>query len=287
MAVVMYFAPAVLLADATAHAAPIVDPRVPIPFQPTLTQTSTGIPAVNITAPNSNGLSLNSYQSFNIDSQGLVLNNSLTGGTPLQGGTLGANPNLAGRTATTIINEVTSTGPASSLLGPLEVFGNSATVIISNPNGISVNGMALTNMPGLVLTTGSVQFLTGVGGTSTNFANAGALAYSVNSGNISINGPPGVNGPRAGIAGTVGNIDIIGQTLNVNAPLQADSRVNLVAGSQLVMPTASDSTGTTYGTTSNGAVNTATAIGNGGVAIDADQFGSVTRLPRPASRSSR
>ncbi|WP_230412883.1 beta strand repeat-containing protein [Paraburkholderia antibiotica] len=276
MAVVMYFAPAVLLADATAHAAPIVDPRAPIPFQPTITQTSTGIPTVNITAPNSNGLSLNSYQSFNIDSRGLVLNNSLTGGTPLLGGTLGANPNLAGRTATTIINQVTSTGPASSLLGPLEVFGNPATVIISNPNGISVNGMALTNMPGLVLTTGTVQFLTGIGGTSTGFTNAGALAYSVNSGNISINGPPGENGPGAGIAGTVGNIDIIGQTINVNAPLQADSRVNLIAGNQLATPTASDSTGTTYGTTSNGTINTAAAIGNGGLAIDANQFGSVT-----------
>ncbi|WP_231337633.1 two-partner secretion domain-containing protein [Paraburkholderia sprentiae] len=276
MAFVMYFAPALLLAEATAQAAPIVDPRAPLPFQPTITQTSTGVPVVNITAPNSNGLSLNSYQSFNIDSQGLVLNNSLIGGTPLLGGTLGANPNLAGRTATTIINQVTSTGPASSLLGPLEVFGNPATVIISNPNGISVNGMALTNMPGLVLATGTVQFLTGVGGTSTDFANAGALAYSVNSGNISINGPPGVNGPGAGIAGTVGNIDLIGQTVSVNAPLQADRRVNLIAGNQLVTPTATDSNGTSYGTASNGSVNTAAAIGNGGVAIDANQFGSVT-----------
>ncbi|WP_230413073.1 beta strand repeat-containing protein [Paraburkholderia antibiotica] len=276
MVVVMYFAPALLLAEATAQAAPIVDPRAPLPFQPTITQTSTGIPAVNITAPNSNGLSLNRYQSFNVDSQGLVLNNSLTGGKPLLGGALGANPNLAGRTATTIINQVTSTGPASSLLGPLEVFGNPATVIISNPNGISVNGMALTNMPGLVLTTGAVQFLTGVGGTSADFANAGALAYSVNSGNISIDGPPGVNGPGAGIAGTVGNIDLIGQTLSINAPLQADERVNLIAGNQLVTPTAMDATGTRYGTASNGSVNTAAAIGNGGVAIDANQFGSVT-----------
>jgi filamentous hemagglutinin len=276
MAVVMYFAPAVLLADATAHAAPIVDPRAPIPFQPTITQTSTGVPTVNITAPNANGISLNSYQSFNVDSQGLVLNNSVTGGTPLLGGTLGANPNLAGRTATTIINQVTSTGPASSLLGPLEVFGNPATVVISNPNGIVVNGMGLTNMPGLVLTTGAVQFLGGVGGTSTDFAHAGALAYSVNSGNISINGPAGVNGPGAGIAGTVGNIDLIGQTLSVNAPLQADQRVNLIAGNQLVTPATAGSTGTSYGTAANGAVNTAAAIGNGGIAIDASQFGSVT-----------
>lgn len=152
------------------------------------------------------------------------------------------------------------------------MFGNQATVIISNPNGISVNGMALTNMPGLALITGSVQFLTGVGGTSTNGANAGALAYRVSSGNLSINGPPGVNGPGAGIAGTVGNIDIIGQTLNVNAPPQADSLVNLIAGNQIVSPTATDFTGMA----TNGSVNTAAVIGNGGVATDVNQFGSVT-----------
>jgi filamentous hemagglutinin len=195
MTVVMYFAPAVLLADQTAHAAPIVDPRAPVQFRPTITQTSTGVAAVNIASPNANGISLNQYQSFSVDSSGLVLNNSLVSGTPRLGGTLPANPNLAGRTATTIVNQVSSTGPASALMGPLEVFGNPATVIISNPNGISVNGLSLTNAPGLVLTTGTPQFLTGVGGTSASFANAGALAYSVSSGNVTIDGPAGVNGP--------------------------------------------------------------------------------------------
>jgi filamentous hemagglutinin len=69
MTVVMYFGPAVLLMDQTAHAAPIVDPRAPIPFQPSVTQTSSGIPAVNIATPNANGMSLNQYQSFGIDSK--------------------------------------------------------------------------------------------------------------------------------------------------------------------------------------------------------------------------
>lgn len=276
MAVVTYLLPGVLTLDEVAHAAPIVDPRAPIPFQPTITQTSTGVPAVNIAAPNANGISVNSYQSFNIDSTGLVLNNSLTSGTPLLGGTLGANPNLAGRAASVIVNQVTTTGPASTLVGPLEVFGSPASIIISNPNGVSVNGLSLTNATGLVLTTGTPQFLTGVGGTSTDFAHAGSLAYNVTSGNVSISGPAGVNGPGAGIEGTVGNIDVIAQTISLNAPLRADQRINLVAGNQLVSPTTSDASGTNYGTASNGTANTAAAIGNNAVAIDANQYGSVT-----------
>ncbi|HZZ05726.1 filamentous hemagglutinin N-terminal domain-containing protein, partial [Paraburkholderia sp.] len=276
MAVVTYLLPGVLTLDEVAHAAPIVDPRAPIPFQPTITQTSTGVPAVNIAAPNANGISVNSYQSFNIDSNGLVLNNSLTSGTPLLGGTLGANPNLAGRAASVIVNQVTTTGPASTLIGPLEVFGSPASIIISNPNGVSVNGLSLTNATGLVLTTGTPQFLTGVGGASTDFAHAGSLAYNVTSGNVSISGPAGVNGPGAGIEGTVGNIDVIAQTISLNAPLRADQRINLVTGNQLVSPTTSDASGTNYGTASNGTANRAAAIGNNVVAIDANQYGSVT-----------
>lgn len=273
MTVVMYFSPAVLLMDQTAHAAPIVDPRAPIPFQPSVTQTTTGVPAINIPGANANGISVGQYQSFDIDSRGLVLNNSTVAGTPLLGGTLGANPNLNGRPATTIINQVTSNNIAT-LNGPLEVFGSPAAVIVAAPGGISVNGMALTNVPGLTLTTGTPQFLTGIGGTATDFAHAGAVAFDVRSGNISIDGPAGVNGPGAGIEGTVGNIDLIGQSVNINAPLRADQRVNVVTGNQLVTPTAGAS-GVAYGTTANGAVNTAAAIGKA-VAVDANQYGSVT-----------
>ncbi|KIP17142.1 hypothetical protein KY49_6859 [Burkholderia sp. MSHR3999] len=276
MVAVTYFAPAVFLADEVARAAPIVDPRAPIPFQPTITQTSAGVPAVNIATPNANGVSLNQYQSFGIDSKGLVLNNSTVAGTPLLGGTLGANPNLSGRSASLIINQVTATGPAVSLYGPLEVFGAPASVVIASPNGVSVSGLSVTNVTNLTLTTGSPQFLTGVGGTATDFTHAGAVAYDVRSGNISINGPAGNDGtPGAGIEGTVGNIDLIGQSVTVNAPLRADQRINVVTGNQLVTPTSSNTIGITYGTSANGATNTAAAIGKS-VAVDASQYGSVT-----------
>ncbi|WP_080430314.1 filamentous hemagglutinin N-terminal domain-containing protein [Burkholderia ubonensis] len=274
MIAVTYFAPAVFLADEVAHAAPIVDPRAPIAFQPSVTQTSTGVPAINIPAANGNGISVGQYQSFDVDSRGLVLNNSTVAGTPLLGGTLGANPNLNGRPASTIINQVTSNAIAT-LNGPLEVFGAPATVIVAAPGGVSVNGMSLTNAPGVTLTTGTPQFLTGVGGTATDFAHAGAVAYDVRSGAITISGPAGVNGPGAGIEGTVGNIDLLGQSVTINAPLRADQRVNVLTGNQIVTPMATDATGTTYGMSSNGTTNTAAAIGRT-VAVDANQFGSVT-----------
>ncbi|KVU02829.1 hypothetical protein WK62_17495 [Burkholderia ubonensis] len=274
MAAVMYLSPALFLADEVAHAAPIVDPRAPITFQPSVTQTSTGVPAINIPSANSNGISVGQYQSFEVTGAGLVLNNSTVAGTPLLGGTLGANPNLNGHPATTIINQVTSNNIAV-LNGPLEVFGSPALVVIAAPGGVSVNGMSLTNVPGLTLTTGTPQFLTGVGGTATDFAHAGAVAYDVRSRAITIDGPAGVNGPGAGIEGTVGNIDLIGQSVGINAPLRADQRVNVITGSQIVTPTSAGTNGTTYGTVANGTTNTAAAIGKT-VAVDANQYGSVT-----------
>ena len=270
-----------------AEATPIVDPTAPITFQPKITQSTGsggGVPVVNITAPNAAGISLNQYQSFNIDPVGLILNNSLMAGTTLTGGNVSANPNFGGRTASVIVNQVTSTGAAyaSLLNGPLEVFGAPAVVVIANPNGIATQGTGFTNTIGVTLTTGMPQFLTAVGGSTTDFAHAGALGYSVSGGHIQIEGNPGVNGPGAGIEGTVGTIDLIGETIGVNAPLYAGNQINAIAGRQFVLPTSTDTIGTTYATSANGATNTAAAINaangnaNQGYAIDATAYGAVT-----------
>ncbi|WP_080425144.1 filamentous hemagglutinin N-terminal domain-containing protein [Burkholderia ubonensis] len=270
-----------------AAAAPITDPTAPITFQPAITQSTGaggGVPVVNITAPNAAGISLNQYQRFNIDPVGLILNNSLMSGTSLTGGDVQANPNLNGRAASVIVNQVTSTGSgyASLLNGPLEVFGAPATVIIANPNGIMTRGTGFTNTIGVTLSTGAPQFLNGVGGAPTDYANAKAIGYNVTGGHLQIEGNAGVNGPGAGIEGTVGTIDLIGETIGINAPLYAGMRINAIAGRQFVTPSTADATGTTYGTTSNGANNSAAAINaaNGGanrsLAIDATAFGAMT-----------
>jgi filamentous hemagglutinin len=271
-----------------AQAATIADPTAPILFQPKVTQSTGsngGVPVVNITAPNSAGISLNQYQSFNVDPVGLILNNSLMSGTSLTGGNVAANPNLNGRTASVIVNQVTSTGTAfaSLLNGPLEVFGAPATVIVANPNGITTQGAGFTNTIGVTLTTGVPQFMTGVGGTATSFQNAQAVGYNVTGGHIQIEGNAGANGPGSGIEGTVGTIDLIGETIGINAPLYAGNRINVIAGQQFVSPQAVDGAGTTtYTTSTNGATNTAAAINaangsaNNGYAIDATAYGAMT-----------
>ncbi|WP_449412391.1 two-partner secretion domain-containing protein [Pandoraea soli] len=267
----------------TASAVPITDPTAPVVFAPKIVTSGAGVPVVNITAPNAAGISLNQYQSFNVDAAGLILNNSLINGTSLNGGAIAANPNLSGRTASTIVNQVTSSGSAyaTALNGPLEVFGAPATVVIANPNGISVRGAGFTNTIGVTLTTGTPQFLTAPGGTPTDFANGTALGYNITGGHIQLEGNAGVNGPGSGIEGTVGSIDLIGQTIGVNAPLYAGTRINVITGNQQVMTGAVDGTGTRYITSANGVANTAQAVQNAAgnpqvLAIDATRFGAMT-----------
>lgn len=270
-----------------AMAAPIADPNAPIEFQPKIwqsTDTRGAVPVVNITAPNGAGISLNKSRSFNVDAVGLILNNSLITGTALTGGTIQANGNLNGRTASIILNEVTSLGAGfeSVLNGPLEVFGAPATVIIANPNGIAVRGASFTNTIGVTLSTGVPSFIFGPLGAATTFDNGAAIRYDVTGGHIQIDGNPTSSGPATGIEGTVGNIDLIGETIGIHAPLYVGNTINLVAGRQVATPSVITATGNAYATSANGSTNTAAAIDavNGpidkGYAIDASAFGTVT-----------
>ncbi|MGH8599479.1 MAG: filamentous hemagglutinin N-terminal domain-containing protein, partial [Burkholderiales bacterium] len=260
----------------TSLAAPIVDPAAPIRFRPTITHTTgtaNPVPVVNITAPNAAGASLNRYHRFDVDAAGLILNNSRVGGGSLIGGNVAANPNLNGHSANLIINEVTATGGAftSHLDGSLEVFGDPAAVVIANPNGISCTGCSFINAPGVTLTTGMPQFLNMPRGVATSFDNATALAFDVQSGHVQIgDGSPGA----VGIDGTVGRINVIAQTIGVDAPVYAGDQANLIAGRQRVLQTNS-------GTGAHGSnylliPDTASGAAQHGVAIDATAFGAIT-----------
>lgn len=111
---------------------------------------------LNIQAPDARGISHNRHDSFDIRQPGMVLNNSTQAGQSQLAGQLAANPHLqGGRSATTIINEVTGL-QRSSLQGALEVFGQRASVIIANPNGITADGLRTINVHDLTLTTGAV-----------------------------------------------------------------------------------------------------------------------------------
>ncbi|MFJ2986222.1 beta strand repeat-containing protein [Collimonas sp. NPDC087041] len=275
--------PSVQLGLRSAVAGPITDPNAPIRFQPQITSTTGpngAVPVVNITQPNGAGQSLNQYSSFNVDAVGLILNNSLTSGGSLTGGNVSANPLLNGRTATQIINQVTSQGSPSNIFGTIEVFGAPASVIVINPNGVNCTGCGVTNAPHFTLTTGTPQFLTGPGGTVTSFDNASALAYNVQGGHIQIEGLPGANGtPGAGIEGTVGVIDLIGGSIGVNAPLYAGQQVNLISGQQVVAQAqpGQGRAGSDYQVSSNGP-NTAASntSAQNSYQIDATAFGAIS-----------
>ncbi|WP_180964227.1 beta strand repeat-containing protein [Ralstonia mannitolilytica] len=263
-----------------AQAAAITDPTAPIRFTPTITQTTGqggGVEVMQITTPNQAGLSLNLLRSLTVDTTGLVMSNSLTGGGTFLGGSVSGNPNLAtSGPASTILTQITGTDPVR-ILGTVEVFGAPASVIFSAPNGIYLQGAGFTNSPKVTLATGVPQFLNS-SGAAVSFDQATAVGYAVNSGRIQIDPVAGTTS-GAGIEGTVGAINLIGQTVGVNAPLYAGNQINVIAGNQQVTPVATGTgrAGSDWQVSANGpnaAANSTSA--QNGIAIDATAFGAMT-----------
>jgi filamentous hemagglutinin len=206
-----------------AQAQVISDPTAPIEFRPGIGSAPNGVPVVDITAPSFGGLSHNRFESYNVDTDGLILNNSGLSGNSILGGAIPANPNLVGRQpARTILNEVTGTS-ASSLAGPTEVFGRRADVIVANPNGIGCVGCSFINA-------GRVTLSTGV---PIPDYRAGTVAFDVRHGAIDIagSGVSGVPGHRA-----IDQIDLIGRQIAIEAPVVAADRVRLRAGAMRYDP---------------------------------------------------
>ena len=105
--------------------------------------TDTGAaPIIDIVAPNGAGLSHNRYEQYNVGVPGVVLNNSLKAGRAHVAGEfqdVQANGQFKGQAASTILNEVIGRR-RSDIDGPQVIFGQVADYVLSNPNGISLNG---------------------------------------------------------------------------------------------------------------------------------------------------
>lgn len=158
------------------HAQIVAAPGAPAGQRPTVLQTANGLPQVNIQTPSAAGVSRNTYQQFDVQPNGAILNNSRTNVQTQLGGFVGANPWLATGPARVILNEVNSGNP-SQLRGYVEVAGQRAEVIIANPAGINVNGGGFLNANRVTLTTG------------TPVLNGGALeGFRVQGGNVSVGG---------------------------------------------------------------------------------------------------
>jgi filamentous hemagglutinin len=129
------------------------DKNAPAHQQPDVTQTSNGLPQVNIQTPSAKGVSMNQYSQFDVAERGAILNNAAKDAQTQLAGWVQANPNLAGGEARIIVNQVNSADP-SQLRGYIEVAGRRAEVIIANPSGIMVNGGGFINASNVTLSTG-------------------------------------------------------------------------------------------------------------------------------------
>lgn len=138
-----------------------------------------GVPVVDINTANAAGLSHNKFTRYDVDTNGLVLNNGNTSQMARQSqlaGQVMANTNLSNE-ARVILNEVVSAN-RSTLAGFTEVVGGKADVIVANPYGITCSGCGYINTDRVTMTTGTP-----------NFSPTGDLAgFTVKGGDILING---------------------------------------------------------------------------------------------------
>ena len=184
--------------------------------QPGIHTGANGATVVDINKASAGGVSHNIYSEFNVDKNGVVLNNSTgaAGASTQLAGKIDANSNLAGKSATVILNEVRSADP-SQLNGMVEVAGQSAKVIIANPSGITCDGCGFINADRATLTTGTV-----------NIDSAGKVTgIDVKSGEVAITGA----GMDVNNSGKAGYTDIIARSVKLNAKLQANN-LNIITG---------------------------------------------------------
>lgn len=202
---------------APASAQVITDPTAPIEFRPNVTSSGNGTPTLNIVKPSSGGVSHNKLREYNIDTRGLILNNSGLGGTSIIGGKVESNPNLVGGgSAKIIVNEVTGSR-RSNLNGVTEVFGSGADVIVANPNGIDCMGCGFINTGRATLTTGTplIDY------------NAGTVGLETRSGDITISG----TGVSAAGGQSPDEIRLDAKSIRIDGLIDARGRIDLKAGS--------------------------------------------------------
>ncbi len=119
-----------------------------------LDKTNNGVDLIHLSTPDKNLQSHNVFKHFNVDKKGAILNNSNALINSKLGGMIPPNPNYAPNAplAKEILLEV-SGNTKSSLLGYLEIAGGKADLILSNPNGIYLNGAGFINTHNLLLNT--------------------------------------------------------------------------------------------------------------------------------------
>jgi len=149
---------------------------------------SAGREVIEIAPANSSRISHNRYSQFNVDSNGIIINNRLAA-------------------ARTIINEVTGTS-SSEINGEIRVQGTRAHLIIANPNGINISGTTFYNTGAVGLATGTVSYITRptpLGGTQDN--------------PVILTGEGAIVVGEGGIAGVMNRLDLISKNIAIEGEL--------------------------------------------------------------------
>lgn len=180
--------------------------------QPSIHTGANGATIVDINKASEGGVSHNVYSEFNVDANGVILNNSGSTVNTQLSGNIAGNTNMADGSATVILNEVRSSDP-SQLNGMVEVAGQSAQVIIANPSGITCDGCGFINTNHASLTTGTATF----------DDNNKLTGLDVKRGQIVITGK-GMDTSSSQYT------DIIARSVKVNAQLKANE-LNIITGS--------------------------------------------------------
>jgi len=192
----------------------VADPSAPASQRPTVLNAANGVPQVNIQTPSAAGVSRNTYSQFDVQQQGVILNNARTNTQTQLGGWIQGNPSLAAGTARIILNEVNSSNP-SLLQGYVEVAGDRAQVVIANPAGVTCDGCGFINANRATLTTG------------TPVMNGGSLdGYLVQRGQVTISGS-GLDASQTDYT------DIIARSVQINAGIWAND-LKVTAGANRV-----------------------------------------------------
>lgn len=129
--------------------------------RPDVLRTANGTPMVQVTTPDVRGVSHNTFTSFSVGPEGVVLNNAaqnyvLTG----LAGYVQGNSAVAAGPAGLILIEVVAPNP-STLSGYFEIAGTRADLVFANPYGVTCDGCGFINTDRAVLSTGTPIWDTG------------------------------------------------------------------------------------------------------------------------------
>lgn len=190
----------------TTEAAVIADPGMA--NRPGIHENPTGPTIVDINDPSKNGVSHNKFTEFDVNKNGLILNNSASDSATFLGGKISGNSKLSSGSANLIINEVVSKN-MTKLNGMIEVAGKKANVIVASPSGISCDGCGFINTERGVLTTGKVIV-------------SDTPSFNVSEGNIILQGD--------GLQDQSDYTALIAQTINVIAEDNSANDLTMMAG---------------------------------------------------------